>query len=136
MSWAELNRIADRPDQWPDKKKGFLGTVQVERHKRWALPMACIVLGLVALPLGWILDEIKRQYGSILIVGVFFAYYAVFSLGIGLGQLGILPPWVGAWSPNALFLGLAVFLFRHALHERGTSAGNRWAVAIQGLIRR
>lgn len=136
MSWAELNRIVDRPDQWSEQKLGFLRTVQVERHKRWALPMACIVLGLVALPLGWILDEIKRQYGSILIVGVFFAYYAVFSLGIGLGQLGILPPWVGAWSPNALFLGLAALLFRHALHERGTSTGNRWAAAIQGLMRR
>ncbi|MDZ7761209.1 MAG: LPS export ABC transporter permease LptF [Desulfovermiculus sp.] len=136
MSWTELTQIVNRPEQGSEKKPEFLRTVQVERHKRWALPVACIVLGLVALPLGWILDEIKRQYGSILIVGIFLAYYAVFSLGIGFGQLGVLSPWVGAWSPNVLFMGLSAALFRHALHERGTSAGKRVADAIQGMIRR
>ncbi|MFO7877812.1 MAG: LptF/LptG family permease [Desulfovermiculus sp.] len=136
MSWSELTRIATQPEKWAEKGPEFFRTVQVERHKRWALAVACIVLGLVALPLGWILDELKRQYGALLIVGVFFAYYAVFSLGIGLGQLGLLPPAIGVWSPNVLFLVLAAALFRHALHERGSSLGKRMADAIQGMIRR
>ncbi|MFP4034266.1 MAG: LptF/LptG family permease [Desulfovermiculus sp.] len=136
MSWSELTRIAVQPGKWSEKEPEFFRTVQVERHKRWALAIACIVLGLVALPLGWILDELKRQYGAILIVGVFFAYYAVFSLGIGLGQLGILSPALGVWSPNVLFLGLAAALFRHALRERGSTLGKYLVDAIQGMIRR
>ena len=136
MSWSELSRIATQPEKWAEKGPEFHRTVQVERHKRWALALACIVLGLVALPLGWILDELKRQYGAILIVGVFFAYYAVFSLGIGLGQLGLLLPAIGVWSPNVLFLGLAAALFRHALHERGSTLGKHMADAMQGMIRR
>jgi lipopolysaccharide export system permease protein len=136
MSWSELSRIAVQPGEWAEKGPEFLRTVQVERHKRWALAIACIVLGLVAFPLGWILDELKRQYGALLIVGVFFAYYAVFSLGIGLGQLGMLPPTIGVWSPNVLFLGLAAALFRHALRERGSMPGKQLAGVIRGLIRR
>jgi lipopolysaccharide export system permease protein len=131
-----LSRIAVQPGEWAEKGPEFLRTVQVERHKRWALAIACIVLGLVAFPLGWILDELKRQYGALLIVGVFFAYYAVFSLGIGLGQLGMLPPTIGVWSPNVLFLGLAAALFRHALRERGSMPGKQLAGVIRGLIRR
>ncbi|WP_051564068.1 LptF/LptG family permease [Desulfovermiculus halophilus] len=136
MSWPELNKAAQSPERRPDKGEEFLRSVQVERHKRLVLPAACIVLGLVALPLGWILDELKRQYGAILIVGVFLAYYAVFSLGISLGQLGMVPPAVGAWSPNVLFLALSAGLFRQALHERGTPAGKRIFSAVQGVFRR
>ncbi len=123
MSWTELSRIAASSGQETDKGPEFIRTVQVERHKRWALPAACLVLGLVALPLGWILDELKRQYGAVLIVGVFFAYYALFSLGVGLGQLGVLSPAVGVWSPNVLFAVLAAVLFRQALREQKAPAG-------------
>lgn len=123
MSWTELSRIAASSGQKTDKSPEFIRTVRVERHKRWALPAACLVLGLVALPLGWILDELKRQYGAVLIVGVFFAYYALFSLGVGLGQLGVLSPAVGVWSPNILFAVLAAVLFRQALRERKAPAG-------------
>jgi len=125
MSWTELSRIAASSGQETDKSPEFIRTVRVERHKRWALPAACLVLGLVALPLGWILDELKRQYGAILIVGVFFAYYALFSLGLGLGQLGVLSPAVGVWSPNILFAVLAAVLFRQALRERKAPAGKK-----------
>lgn len=123
MSWTELSRSAASSGQETDKGPEFIRTVQVERHKRWALPAACLVLGLVALPLGWILDELKRQYGAVLIVGVFFAYYALFSLGVGLGQLGVLSPAVGVWSPNVLFAVLAAVLFRQALREQKAPAG-------------
>jgi lipopolysaccharide export system permease protein len=135
MSWPELHQVMKHPEKWAEKGSEFYRTAQVERHKRLALPVACIVLGLVALPLGWILDELKRQYGAIVIVGVFLAYYAVFSLGISLGQLGLLPAAVGAWGPNALFLILSAVLFKYALYEGKALSKQRIVAVLQEKIR-
>ena len=134
MSWKELTAISSHPEEWPNKDTVFFRSVRVERHKRLALPVACCVLGLVALPLGWIFDELKRQYGALLIIGVFLAYYAFFSLGISLGQTGMLPPGVAVWAPNALFLAAAGGLFRHALHE-GDSALGRVFTLMHRMVR-
>jgi len=135
MSWTELNQVIEHPEKWTEKGPEFYRSVQVERHKRFVLPVACFVLGLVALPLGWILDELKRQYGAIVIVGVFLAYYAAFSLGISLGQLGLLPTAVGAWGPNVLFLILSAVLFKYALYEGGVPTGQRIVAVLKEKVR-
>lgn len=114
MGWQELHEL--RAEQnGSDRSK--LRTLEVEIQKRIALPVACLVLGLMALPLGWICEDIRRQIGAGIILGVFFVYYALFSFGMGMGETGRLTPWLAVWFPNLIFIVLAAVAFYLAQRE-------------------
>ena len=100
MDWKELLRL----DKTGGARSGGLQRkVQVEIHKRWALPAACLVLGLFALPLACVFEGVKRQTGILLALLFFLVYYTLFSIGMTLGESGVLPPSLGIWSANAFF---------------------------------
>ena len=87
--------------------------MEVEIHKRWALPVACLVLGLFALPLACVFEGVKRQFGIVLALVFFLIYYSLFSVGMTMGESGLLPPVVGIWLANAVFFligGLGLYL--------------------------
>jgi len=136
MSWSELQAGGhkDRTGSGRGKDHGRL-SLRVEQHKRLALAGACIVLGLFALPLGWIFEGLKRHYGGILVLTMFFAYYGLFSLGVSLGETGKVPPAFSVWAPNILFLGLTAGMVRMAVQERGGWL-LRWAAALSALTRK
>lgn len=84
-------------------------------HLRLAVPFACIILALIGSSLG-VRSMRKGGAGmgfgqSILIV---FVYYVVMSMGRSLGQTGRIPPILGAWLPNIIFLAGALLLARRA----------------------
>lgn len=124
MGWEELRR-----QRYNATDQETLRTVQVELHKRMALPVACLVLGLVALPLGWICEGLRRQAGAGLILGMFFLYYALFSFGMGLGETGKLPPGPAVWFSNLVFLLFSGWLF-HIAHKEAVFSLER----IKGLF--
>lgn len=136
MSWSEL-QSGSRQAQ--TASAGGLNaerlSFRVEQHKRLALAGACFVLGLFAIPLGWIFEGLKRHYGGILVLSMFFAYYGLFSLGVSLGETGKMAPELAIWTPNVLFLGLALGLVRMAVKERGGWL-LRWASAVTALGRK
>ncbi len=119
LSWSRLHALKHDPASLQKGNGQFLRTIRVEIHKRLALPIACIVLGFFAFPLGWIFDGVKRSYGALVVLGMFFVYYALFSLGISLGETGVLSPFTGVWLANFFFGTLALFLFHLAVSERG-----------------
>ncbi|MCF8104696.1 MAG: LPS export ABC transporter permease LptF [Desulfohalobiaceae bacterium] len=119
FSWGKLNALLSEPSTRAEKGQGYLRSLKVEKQKRLSLPVACLVLGFFAFPLGWIFQGVKRYYGAILILVMFFVYYAFFSMGISLGETGVLPPVVGVWAPNFFFGVISLFFFHLAIRERG-----------------
>lgn len=100
MSWHELRRM-DRKQSAPDPR--YQRRVSVEMHKRWSLPVACLVLGVFSLPLACAFEGVKRQLGIILALVMFLLYYSIYSIGMNMGESGVLPPTMGLWFANALF---------------------------------
>ena len=113
MSWHDLRRM-DRKQNAPDPR--YQRRVGVEMHKRWSLPAACLVLGVFALPVACAFEGVKRQLGIVLALVMFLLYYSVYSLGMTMGDSGVLPPAVGLWIANVLF-SLAAFLGLHLTHR-------------------
>jgi len=89
----------------------------VELNSRVAIPFACLVFGLFAVPLGVYSPRAGRSYGFVISLMVILTYYILFSFGENLGRLGILNPIVSMWIPNLLFLVLSLYLFRKAKTE-------------------
>lgn len=139
MSWNML-QAAYAAQKAPSER--FLLKVAVERQKRWALPAACVILGLFSMPLACMFEGVRRQMGVILSLVMFLVYYSMLSLGLSIAESGKISPALGLWLPNVFFffagcLGmyftvreqvptarsflLRVPFFRNRFIERGTA---------------
>jgi lipopolysaccharide export system permease protein len=74
----------------------------LEYHRRLALPFSCLLLGLAGAPLGALFRQKGRMSGITVGLGVFLAYYIALSAGKGLGENGLISPFLAVWLPNLL----------------------------------
>ena len=95
-----------------------IGPELVEYQRNFSIPFACIVFGLVAVPLGIQPVRAARARGFALSLGVIFVYYVLLSAGQALAEREVLPAVVGLWIPNVVFAVLGISLFRQAARER------------------
>ncbi|MCU1239272.1 MAG: permease YjgP/YjgQ family protein [Candidatus Solibacter sp.] len=94
---------------------------QIELHKRFALPVACLMLAMVGIPLGIATRKGGRSAGYVNAIFVaFFCYYMGFVSLIGLARQRTLPVAVALWLPNALFF-VAGVIFLARLEKPGDS---------------
>jgi LPS export ABC transporter permease LptG/LPS export ABC transporter permease LptF len=101
---ALFQRIRDTrgtPDQ-----KAFL----IEMHNRFALPVSCLVLMLVGVPLGAASRRGGKSSGFVFTILLVFVYYFLSSTGIQLGHQSRLPAFLAVWSANLLFAVAGIFL--------------------------
>ena len=82
----------------------------VEVHKRFAFPLACLVLGLLALPLGISTTRHTKTTGFVLAILVIAVYYQFVENGEKFAEEGAVPAWLGMWSANLVLAPVAVFL--------------------------
>ena len=91
---------------------------QVEIHKKFSIPVACLVFVLVGAPLGVTI----RRRGTAVSVGislVFFWIYWMFLIGgEELADRGFIPPAVSMWAPNLLFGLMGLYLTRLTALDR------------------
>src|SRR6185437_4558731 len=88
--------------------------VELELHRRFALPLACIVLALVGIPVGISTRKGGRSAAYVnAIFLAFFGYYLSSVSLVGVAQRRKLPVSAAGWLPDVVF-GIAglVFLFR------------------------
>lgn len=90
----------------------------VEWHRKFAIPFACIVFGLVGMPLGIEPSRAVKSRGFAVSLVVIFAYYVLLSAGQALAEQGTVPPVVGLWLPNLLLGALGLWLLRRAGREQ------------------
>jgi LPS export ABC transporter permease LptG/LPS export ABC transporter permease LptF len=82
---------------------------QIELHRRFALPVACIMLAMVGIPLGIATRKGGKSAGYVNAIFVaFFCYYLAFASLTRLAQTKN-QPWL-LWSPNAAFLVVGTVL--------------------------
>ena len=77
---------------------------EIEFHRRFALPAACLVLALVGIPLGLSARKGGRSAGFVLTIVLVFIYYFFSLVGVSLARQGKVPPWLGVWSGNMFFV--------------------------------
>ena len=86
----------------------------IEKHNRWAMPFACIILTIIGVSL-----SSRKKRGGIgwnLAFGIALAFsYILFQRFAQMFvYTDILPPWIAIWLPNVLFAIIAAVLYRKA----------------------
>lgn len=101
--------------------------IEVERHKRFVFPLACIVLCVFVIPIATSFQGLKQQTGVLMALVLFLIYYSFLMLGISFGESGDLSPAIGLWVPNAMFLLLGMYGMRLADRERMPRVTEYWS---------
>jgi LPS export ABC transporter permease LptG/LPS export ABC transporter permease LptF len=82
----------------------------IEFHRRLALPVGCLVLALVALPLGVSSRKGGKSAAFVLTVALAFLYYMGLISIIGLARQKSLPAGFAVWLPNMTFFLLGAVM--------------------------
>ena len=90
---------------------------EVELHKRYAIPFACLIFGLIGAPLGIQPRRSGRSFGFVFTILIFLAYYVSLMAFEVLAVRKDIPPVLAGWAPNFLFGGLGMFLLIKAARE-------------------
>jgi lipopolysaccharide export system permease protein len=82
----------------------------VEIHKKYSIPMACLVFVLIGVPLGIMSRRGGFGTAATLSLGFFVLYYACLIGGEKLADRGILSPFTGMWSANIIISLMGIYL--------------------------
>ena len=116
MSIAELRVRADEI-----RKQGEFPHNQLfEIHKKFSIPAACLVFGLIGLALGATNRRDGKLASFVVGVAIVFVYYILLWLGQSLTKGRVLVPWFAAWLPNIVLgiAGLVLFKWRGRVADR------------------
>ena len=113
MSLGEMFKQADLAG--PGKRRRH---ILVNLHQRFSLPIACLIMGLLGLPLGIQTRRGGRAGGVMAGLVVFIVYYLFMSSAYAFGKSGALPPEIGVWLPNAFFGVLGIYMIRKKARDR------------------
>jgi lipopolysaccharide export system permease protein len=107
MNLSELSQMArdsESPEQAMDARS--------ELHRRFVLPSAAVLFGVLALPLALARAKATRSGGAVAGLLITVAYYGLVQLAAGVAERA--PDQVGlaSWIPNGALLVLTVFLYR------------------------
>jgi lipopolysaccharide export system permease protein len=99
---------------------------QVEYHKKYAIPFACIIFVLIGAPLA--VRFPRGGAGMVIAISltIFGIYYISLIGGESLGDDGLIAPFVGPWAPNLAFGLLALWGLSRIGSETSTSRGGDW----------
>ncbi|MEM1083471.1 MAG: LptF/LptG family permease [Verrucomicrobiota bacterium] len=109
ISWLEQH-----PESSNERREIYL----TQWHHRWAQPFNCLIVVMLATPLGVVFSRRGTSGGVALTVFLSVGLLFFTTICLSLGDAGHLPPMLAAWLPNLVFGTLAIFLFQRRLSGR------------------
>ncbi len=106
MSAREIQRFIDTHNLEPR----VLARLRVDKIYRLAIPWSCLVITMIGIPFGAHTGRKGALAGIVMILSLFFAYYSLIYICLGLAKNGYIGAYQGVWTPHAVFLLIAVFM--------------------------
>lgn len=86
--------------------------IKVEFHARLAMPWACLIATLFAIPVGAKSSRQSVLTNIFLAIAYLFLFYTLIQFGLILGKKQTLSPWLGAWLSNIVFFVAGIYMTR------------------------
>ena len=83
---------------------------RIEFNTRFSYPFACLVLMLVAVPLGISSKRGGKSTGFVLTIVLVFIYYFLSHVGVAFAESGKVSTFLGVWGANLLFAAAGAIL--------------------------
>lgn len=124
---STLQRIIDENRRLSDQLKGETTIIKnlersnyvlmVEVHKKYSIPVACIVFVLVGAPLGIMARRGNLTVAGGISFGFFLIHWASLIGGEQLADKQIITPFIAMWLANILVGIGGIYLVIHSIHE-------------------
>jgi LPS export ABC transporter permease LptF/LPS export ABC transporter permease LptG len=107
MNWRELRSYIRRLRQ-----AGFdTARLSVQWHEKFAFPLIAAIVVCLGAPFAFLVGTRGAVGGLAVAVGIGIVYRAAAALLESMGTVGLLPPVLAGWAPDAIFGFLAVYFF-------------------------
>ena len=105
-----VSELKTRVSEYRSKKipTNFL---EVEIHKKYAIPFACVIFAFLAVTLGVSSKKGSRSSAYAISIGIILIYYVLLIGGERMGDAARIPPWLAAWLANIGLGTLGIILF-------------------------
>lgn len=101
MTTAELNERLDDHNLEAKERR----TLQVEYNRRWSLPFACLIFGLIGVALGTSANRRHaKSSGFVVCLIIIVTYWISYVVAEGVSRNGFLPAWISLWAVNLSFV--------------------------------
>ena len=114
----------------------FISRYRVEIHKKYSIPVACVVFVLIGAPLGIMSRQGSLAAGGILSMIFFIIYWAFLIGGESLADRQKVDPAFSMWAPNILVGALGIILVLVSIRESAFIPWERWAKSIKEKFQR
>jgi len=94
----------------PRLSSGEVARIAYQIHSRSAMPWACFIVMLFAIPAGARTGRQGALAAVFTAIGLMAAFYVVYWLGQILGSTRLIYPWVGAWLSNMVFVAVGLYM--------------------------
>ncbi|MBF0377096.1 MAG: LptF/LptG family permease [Desulfamplus sp.] len=95
-----------------------LQSARMELHEKFAIPFACLALGLLSIPIGVRSSSSRRSSGFGLALSFFLFYYLLLAAAWSAGESGYYPPAIGMWLPNLIVSAASIYMFSRVSYEK------------------
>jgi lipopolysaccharide export system permease protein len=107
-------------------RESFIKDYQIEWHRKFTYPFACILLFLIGAPLGTIVRRGGLGLPVVMGVLIFVAYFSVSIIGERTALTTDLLVWRGAWVSSFIFLPIGIFLLVKATSDAAFLDADVW----------
>jgi LPS export ABC transporter permease LptG len=117
LSGLSLAELSERARTFVPISKRQLSKAKIEFHRRFAMPIATLIFGILAVPIFLFRTNFSRAAGGVMGLLCTISYYGLIQLGEGLAQSQVIGIAAAVWLPNAILLLLAGALLLRARRE-------------------
>jgi lipopolysaccharide export system permease protein len=135
LSMHELLQQAEI-EQNPTESRKYL----IEAHRRIVLPVGCLIISILGLPLGLQARPGRKAIGIQAGLGIFVLYYVLFTISRTLAENGAISVLIGMWAPNFFFFVVGIFWIYRIANEKSLLPirmveiiGKLWIIAMTPL---
>jgi lipopolysaccharide export system permease protein len=114
LSWKE---VADKIKQRIKNKQQVSSIYYVEFHKKFSIPIACLVFVVIGVPLAVSFHRSGKGVSFVSAIIIIFVYYIFLNIGEMLGTKNFIPPQLSMWLPNIIILTIGLILFYRKTQE-------------------
>ena len=112
-----LRELAEQARVFEPTSQNRLSRAAIEYHRRFSMPIATLIFGVLAVPLFLVRTNFSRAAGGVLGMLCTISYYGLTQLGEGLAQSGVIGIAAAAWLPNVILSLIAGALILRARRE-------------------